>query len=98
VLHAVLAVDSTTGELLGLVETKVSNRDKGKVTSRRLRATADKESQRWIDSAARSGEVLADARSITIVSDRESDIRVFRAPATQRAPDHAGLPGSATRA
>jgi hypothetical protein len=39
-----------------------------------LRATADKESQRWIDSAARSGEVLADARSITIVSDRESDI------------------------
>jgi hypothetical protein len=73
-LHAVLAVDAATGELFGLVDAKVSNREGGKVKSRRSRATADKESQRWIDGSARAAEVLAGARSITMVSDRESDI------------------------
>ncbi len=73
-LHAVLAVDAGTGELFGLINAKVWNREGGKVESRRSRATADKESQRWIDGSARAGEVLAGARSITMVSDRESDI------------------------
>jgi hypothetical protein len=40
---------------------------------RRKRATAAKESQRWIESARQAGEVLAAAASITMVSDRESD-------------------------
>jgi hypothetical protein len=74
VSHVVLAVDAATGAVLGLIEAKVWNRDKGKATSRRSRATSDKESQRWIDGAARAAEVLAGARSITIVSDRESDV------------------------
>jgi Transposase DDE domain len=73
-LHAVLVVDATTSELFGLVDAKVSNREGGKVTSRRSRDTADKESQRWIDGSARAAEVLAGARSITMVADRESDI------------------------
>src|SRR5713101_9148390 len=73
-LHAVLAVDAATGELFGLIEAKVWNREGGKVRSRRSRATADKESQRWIDGSARAGQVLAGARRITMVSDRESDI------------------------
>jgi hypothetical protein len=64
-LHAVVAVEAGTGALLGLVDFKVWNRTGGKVTSRRLRATAHKESQCWIDGAARAGEVLAGARSIT---------------------------------
>jgi hypothetical protein len=72
-LHVVLAVDATTGELLGLIDANVWNRDKGKVTSRRSRATTNKESQRWIDGSARAA-VLAGARSITMVSDRESDV------------------------
>jgi hypothetical protein len=72
-LHVVLAVDAATGELLGLIDASVWNRDKGKVTSRRSRATADKESQRWIDGSARAA-VLAGARSISMVSDRESDV------------------------
>jgi len=73
-LHAVLAVEAGTGALLGLVDFKVWNRKGGKVKSRRARTTAQKESQCWIDGAARAGEVLAQARSITAASDRGSDI------------------------
>ena len=73
-LHAVVAVEAGTGALLGLVDFKVWNRKGGKVKSRRARTTAQKESQCWIDGAVRAGEVLAQARSITAVSDRGSDI------------------------
>ena len=47
-LHAALALDAGNGALLGLVDAQVWNRDKGVVTPRRSRATADKESQRWL--------------------------------------------------
>jgi Transposase DDE domain len=73
-LHAVLAVDASSGGVLGLVDAPVWNRRGGKVKSRRSRTIAQKESQRWLDGTARAGEVLAAARSITGVSDRESDI------------------------
>jgi hypothetical protein len=73
-LHVGLAVDADSKALLGLVDAKVWNRDQGEVTSRRLRRIADKESQRWLDTTARAGEMLVAARSITGVSDRESDI------------------------
>lgn len=80
-LHTVLAVEAGAGGVIGLVDTRVSNREGGKVTSRRLRKTAEKESQRWIDGTIRAGEVLAAANSITGVSDRESDIyEHFAAP------------------
>lgn len=73
-LHAALAVEAGTGALLGLADLRIWNRTGGKVTSRRSRATAHKESQRWIESTLRTGEILAAARSITSVSDREGDI------------------------
>jgi len=73
-LHAALALDADNDALLGLVDTQVWNRNKGKVTPRRSRATADKESQRWLSVAARAGKALSAARSITVISDRESDI------------------------
>ena len=41
---------------------------------RRSRATADKESRRWLSVAAQAGAALSTARSITVISDRESDI------------------------
>jgi hypothetical protein len=72
-LHAALAVEAGTQALLGLVSMQVRNRDKEELAPRRKRATADKESQRWIESTERAGEVLAAATSITMVSDRESD-------------------------
>jgi hypothetical protein len=73
-LHAALALEVGSGALLGLADAKIWNRDKGELKHRRSRATADKESQRWLDTTARAGEMLASARSITCVSDRESDI------------------------
>jgi Transposase DDE domain len=74
-LHAALALEAQTGALLGLAHAEIWNRDEGeKVKPRRGRDTADKESQRWLDATAFSGEVLARASRITVVSDRESDI------------------------
>jgi hypothetical protein len=73
VLHPTLAVEAGSGALLGLVSLQVWNRTSGERAPRRERATADKESQRWLDGAAQAGEVLAQAASITVVSDRESD-------------------------
>ena len=73
-LHAALALDADNDALLGLVDAQVWNRNKGKVTPRRSRATADKESQRWLSVAARASKALSAARSITVISDRESDI------------------------
>jgi len=72
-LHAGLALDAGSGALLGLIDAQVWNRDKGAVAPRRSRGTADKESQRRLDTAARAGEVLGTANRITVVSDRESD-------------------------
>lgn len=73
-LHAALAIDAGDDALLGLVDTQIWNRDKGKVTARRSRATGDKESQRWLSATAKAGDALSAARSITMISDRESDI------------------------
>lgn len=73
-LHAALALEAGSGALLGLADAKIWNRDKGAVKHRRSRVTEDKESQRWIDTTVRVGERLASARSMTCVSDRESDI------------------------
>ena len=73
-LHPVLAVEAGTGALLGLVDAKIWNRHGGRAAPRHRRATADKESQRWLDGTARAGEVLAAAAQVTIVEDREGDI------------------------
>lgn len=73
-LHAVLAVDSASGALLGAVDLSIWNRTGGRVVGPRSRPIAEKESQRWIDGTARAAEVLALARSITSVSDRAGDI------------------------
>ena len=72
-LHPVLAVEAGTGALLGLVSLQVWNRAEGVRAPRRQRETKAKESQRWIDGARQAGAVLSQARSITAVSDRESD-------------------------
>lgn len=73
-LHAALAVDAGNGGVIGLVDAKVWNRTGGKPNHRRSRKTKQKESQRWLDSTKCAAEVLTEAASITVVSDRESDI------------------------
>lgn len=69
--------------MIGLVDAKVWNRTSGKAKHRRSRTTKQKESQRWLDSTRRAAEVLTEAASVTVVSDRESDIYehfAFRPP------------------
>jgi hypothetical protein len=74
-LHAMLAVDAANGGVIGLVAAQVNNRTGGeKVKSRRERKTEEKESQRWIDATICAAKNLTEAKSITGVSDRESDI------------------------
>jgi Transposase DDE domain len=73
-LHAALALEVGSNALLGLIDAQIWNRDKGVDKPRRSRAIADKESKRWLDTTAKAGKSLVTANSITIVSDRESDI------------------------
>jgi hypothetical protein len=72
-LHPVLAVEAGSGALLGLVSMQVWNRGVDELAPRRQRATQAKESQRWIAGVRQAATVLAAARTITAVSDRESD-------------------------
>jgi hypothetical protein len=72
-LHPALVFDANGGALLGPLSIQVWNRTGGKVTARRQRATAEKESQRWHDVVREAGEMLSAARSVTVLSDREAD-------------------------
>ena len=72
-LHAMMAVDADSGVCLGLVGGNVWTR-KGKVqTPHEMRPLANKESVRWVATAEQGGEVLAAARMITVVNDREGE-------------------------
>ena len=74
-LHAVLAVDAASRDLPGLADAALWNRTGGRrVVETRRRGRAERESQRWMAGAARAGEVLSQARRITVVCDREGDI------------------------
>src|SRR5277367_81859 len=73
-VHAMVAVDADNGACLGLVAGSIYTR-KGRVeTPHTKRTLEDKESRRWIDTAAAAKPVLAQAASVTVVADRESDI------------------------
>lgn len=73
-LHAMLALDAGTGEVLGLVSGQIWTRDGRVETSHGKRLLADKESQRWLATAEAAKSVLVQAAMVTEVSDRESDI------------------------
>lgn len=80
-LHPVLMVDADDGAILGLAHASFLDREQGKRSSRRRKAVADKESQRWLDGAHKASELGAAAAQVTVVADRESDI--FAAFATR---------------
>lgn len=73
-LHPVLAVDADDGAILGLAHGCFLSRTSGKKADRRTKPVAGKESQRWLDGAARAAAVCATAARLTVVADRESDI------------------------
>jgi len=72
-LHAMMAVDADTGSCLGLAGGNVWTRQGTVKTPHSKRALADKESARWVTTAAQGGDVLAEARMITVINDREGD-------------------------
>ena len=73
-LHAMLAVDADMHSCLGLVSGRLWTRPGRRCVDHNKRSLADKESQRWLSTAAAAKSVLAAAASVTVVADRESDI------------------------
>jgi hypothetical protein len=74
-LHPLIAIDSDTEAVLGLLDAKIWTRsDEFNATPVRERALEDRESMRWLEGAARAADRLTDAASVVVVADRESDI------------------------
>jgi hypothetical protein len=73
-LHAVLAVDAEDGAILGLIDGRFLERDRGRRAARRTAPIEEKESFRWLEGADQAASVCAGAACVTVIADRESDI------------------------
>ena len=74
-IHPLVAIDSETEAVLGLLDAHIWTRDDAiEAVPRRKRAIEDKESLRWLRGVERAGELLTDAASVVVVGDRENDI------------------------
>lgn len=73
-LHAMIGVDADTGTSIGLVGGHVWTRSLRAKRPHAERPLKDKESNRWIVTAEQAKGVLAQARMVTVVDDREGDI------------------------
>ena len=78
-LHAALCLDAADGRALGLADLALWNRAGGaRVTARRERDFAERESARWLAALEHAAARLGEARSRLVVGDAESDIfRLF---------------------
>lgn len=76
-IHPVIAVDADAEALLGVAGAEIWTRAAERVPPRKGRALADKESSRWLRGAEAAAAVLAAAREIIVVADREGDIYPF---------------------
>ena len=73
-LHAMMAVDADSGHALGLAGGTLWTRAGDVKTPHGERPLADRELARWLTTAAQAKEVLAAARMITVINDREGDM------------------------
>lgn len=73
-LHPVLAVDADDGACLGLGALQLWQRTKGKAANYQSLPIEDKESGRWISAASQACQRMPQARQVTVIADRESDI------------------------
>jgi hypothetical protein len=73
-VHAMIAVDATSGSCLGLVGGDVWSRDGVNPVPHEKRALADRESAHWIATAQGAKPVLQSAAQVTVVADREADM------------------------
>ena len=105
VLHAMIAVDADSGEMLGLVSGDVWTRSGDVATPHAKRCLADKESRRWPDTVDKARSILSAAATITAVNDREGEFYAHwcRTPGdnvhllTRLMKDHAVLGGGTVR-
>jgi hypothetical protein len=72
-LHAMMAIDAETGACLGLAGGKIWTRKGDVKIPHAKRSLAQKESNRWLSTAGQAKDVLAQARLITVIDDREGD-------------------------
>lgn len=73
-LHAMVAVDADDGGLLGLVSGRVWSRQGRVSVPHAKRPLSERESERWLTTAEAAKSVLRQARCVTVIADRESDI------------------------
>jgi hypothetical protein len=73
-IHPVIAVDVESEAVIGVVDATIWTRRQGRVSARRSRRVADKESARWLAGCEAAAASLHAAVSVTMVADRESDI------------------------
>jgi len=74
-IHPLVAIDSETEAVLGLLDAHIWTRDDEiETVPRRKRVLEDKESIRWLRGSERAAELLTDAASVVVVGDRENDI------------------------
>jgi len=73
-VHPVLAVDADSGACLGLVGAQVYARTKTADPNYRDLPIESKESMRWLRGALSAKRALGQARHVTVIADRESDI------------------------
>ena len=73
-VHAMIAVDATSGSCLGLVGGDVWSRDGVNLIPHRQRPLAERELVHWLDTAQQAKQVLKPAEMVTVVADREADI------------------------
>jgi hypothetical protein len=73
-LHAAVAIDAADEAVVGLLEAATWTRRFGRVSARRKRALAEKESQRWLNTTQIVAERASAAEQVIVVGDRESDI------------------------
>jgi len=73
-LHAMLALDAKTDACLGLVAGELWTRQGRVAVPHSRRPLEEKESRRWISTAAKAKAVLRAAAMVTVIDDREGDI------------------------
>lgn len=76
-LHAMIGIDAASKACLGLLAGDIWTRSGRAAVPHGKRPLSDKESRRWIDTAAAGRAVLASAARITMVADREADFYAF---------------------
>lgn len=72
-LHAMIAVDAESGNMLGPLDAQFPERREGGKASRHARRFEGRQSVRWLEAARTTWQIEGAAR-VTVVADREADI------------------------